>query len=135
MLLAHGVVFALAGLMPKLWMAGVLLFLSRFIVGMEFAVQDTLLQRLVPDELRGRVITTDRAAEILVMSFSTVLAAWSLRAVSPRTLTIISGLLSASPGVIWLALFAAGKLRMPAKAEAAPERKEDESEALLASAG
>ena len=82
--------------------------------------------RLVPDELRGRVITTDRAAEILVMSFSTVLAAWSLRAISPRTLTIISGLLSASPGVIWLALFASGKLRMPAKAEAAPERKEDE---------
>jgi MFS family permease len=135
MLLAHGVVFALAGLMPKLWMAGALLFLSRFIVGMEFAVQDTLLQRLVPDELRGRVITTDRASEILVMSFSTVLAAWSLHVVSARTLTIISGLLSASPGVIWLTLFAAGKLRMPAKAEAESGRKEDESEALLASAG
>ncbi len=135
MLLAHGVVFALAGLMPKLWMAGALLFLSRFIVGMEFAVQDTLLQRLVPDELRGRVITTDRASEILVMSFSVVLAAWSLRAISPRTLTIISGLLSASPGVIWLALFATGKLRMPAKAQAGAGRKEDESEALLASAG
>ena len=135
MLLAHGVVFALAGLMPKLWMAGALLFLSRFIVGMEFAVQDTLLQRLVPDGLRGRVITTDRASEILVMSFSTVLAAWSLHAIGPRTLTVISGLLSASPGVIWLALFAAGKLRLPAKAEAEPGRKEDESKALLASAG
>lgn len=135
MLFAHGVVFALAGLMPKLWMAGVLLFLSRFIVGMEFAVQDTLLQRLVPDQLRGRVITTDRASEILVMTVSTVIAAWSLHVISVRTLTIISGLLSATPGVIWLALFAAGKLSMPAKPEPQPQRKEDEKKALLASAG
>ena len=135
MLFAHGVVFALAGLMPKLWMAGALLFLSRFIVGMEFAVQDTLLQRLVPDHLRGRVITTDRASEILVMTISTVFAAWSLHAISVRTLTIISGLLSATPGLIWLALFATGKLRMPAKPGPEPERKEDEKEALLASAG
>jgi MFS family permease len=135
MLLAHGLVFALAGLMPKLWMAGALLFLSRFIVGMEFAVQDTLLQRLVPDHLRGRVITTDRASELLVVTVSTVFAAWSLRAISPRTLTVISGLLSASPGVIWLALFAAGRLSMPAKPGPKPARKEDEKEALLASAG
>lgn len=135
MLFAHGVVFALAGLMPRLWMAGALLFLSRFIVGMEFAVQDTLLQRLVPDQLRGRVITTDRASEILVMTISTVFAAWSLQAISVRTLAVISGLLSATPGIIWLALFASGKLRMPAKPEPAPERKEDEKEALLASAG
>ena len=128
-------VFALAGLMPKLWMVGALLFLSRFIVGMEFAVQDTLLQRLVPDKLRGRVITTDRASELLVVTVSTVFAAWSLRAISPRTLTVISGLLSASPGLIWLALFAAGKLSMPSKPVPKPERKEDEKEALLASAG
>ena len=40
-------------------------------------VQETLLMRLVPDNLRGRVITTDRASEILVMSISTVFAAWS----------------------------------------------------------
>ena len=126
---------AVAGLMPTLWLAGLFMFLSRFIIGMEFAVQETLLMRLIPDHLRGRVITTDRASEILVMSFSTVLAAWSLHVVSARTLTIISGLLSASPGVIWLTLFAAGKLRMPAKAEAESGRKEDESEALLASAG
>ncbi|HWT01406.1 MAG TPA: MFS transporter [Pyrinomonadaceae bacterium] len=135
MLFAHGVIFALAGLMPKLWMTGALLFLSRFIVGMEFAVQDTLLQRLVPDQLRGRVITTDRASEILVMTVSTVIAAWSLHLINVRTLAVISGLLSATPGLIWLALFAAGKLSMPAKPGPKPERQEDEKEALLASAG
>lgn len=134
MLFAHGVVFAVAGLMPTLWLTGLMMFLSRFIIGIEFAVQETLLMRLVPDNLRGRVITTDRAAEILVMSISTVFAAWSLRAISPRTLTIISGLLSATPGLLWLMLFASGKLRMPAEVEKRQEQ-DDEKEALLVSAG
>lgn len=134
MLFAHGILFAVAGLMPSFWLVGLFMFLSRFIVGMEFAVQETLLMRLVPDNLRGRVITTDRAAEILVMSISTVFAAWSLRAISPRTLTIISGLLSAAPGLLWLALFASGKLRMPAEVEKAP-KLDDEKEVLQVSAG
>jgi MFS family permease len=135
MLFAHGVIFAVAGLMPTLWLAGLMMFLSRFIIGMEYAVQETLLMRLIPDNLRGRVITTDRAAEVLVMSISTIFAAWSLHAISARTLTIISGLLSATPGLIWLMLFAFGKLRMPAEVEEAEEQQEDEKEVLLASAG
>ncbi len=134
MLFAHGILFAVAGLMPSFWLVGLFMFLSRFIVGMEFAVQETLLMRLVPDNLRGRVITTDRAAEILVMSISTVFAAWSLRAISPRTLTIISGLLSAAPGLLWLALFASGKLRMPPEVEKA-QKRDDEKEVLQVSAG
>ena len=134
MLLAQGVVFALAGLMPTLWLAGLLLFLSRFIIGMEFAVQETLMMRLIPDNLRGRVITTDRAAEIFVMSISTVFAAWSLHAITPRMLTVIAGALSATPGLFWLALFASGRLSLPAKLE--PEREaEDKGHELLASAG
>ena len=134
MMFAHGVVFALGGLMPSLWLTGLMFFLSRFIIGLEFAVQETLMMRLLPDNLRGRVITTDRAAEIFVLSVSTIFAAWSLHAISPRVLTIISGLLSATPGLFWLALFASGRLRMPAHLEAARE-KEDEEEALLASTG
>jgi len=134
MLLAHGVVFATAGLMPTLWLAGFFMFLSRVIIGMEFAVQETLLMHLIPDSLRGRVITTDRAAEILVMSVSTVFAAWSLHAITPRALTVISGLLSASPGLLWLALFASGRLRMPPEVETSREQDEEKS-VLLASAG
>jgi hypothetical protein len=135
MLLAHGVVFALAGLMPTLLLAGLMLFLSRLIIGMEFAVQETLMMRLVPDHLRGRVITTDRAAEIFVTSISTVFAAWSLHAITPRTLTIVSGLLSATPGLFWLALFASGRLRLPADLETARETDDAEEQELLASAG
>ncbi|HKC65775.1 MAG TPA: MFS transporter, partial [Pyrinomonadaceae bacterium] len=125
MMLAHGVVFAVGGLMPTLWLTGAMFFLSRFIIGMEFAVQETLMMRLLPDNLRGRVLTTDRAAEIFVLSISTVLATWSLRAISPRTLTILSGLLSAAPGLFWLALFASGRVRMPARIESVSETDED----------
>lgn len=114
-LVVQGVIFALIGVMPTLWLACLLLFLSRILLAAEFAVQETLLMRLVPDNLRGRVSTSDRAAELLVWSFSTAIAGWSLRAITPRTLTVISGLLSATSGVVWLALFASRRVRLPRK--------------------
>ena len=114
-LLIQGVLFALIGFMPNLWLACLLLFFGRILLGAEFAVQETLLMRLVPDHLRGRVGTTDRATELLVWSLSTAAAGWSLRAITPRTLTVICGLLSASSGVVWLVLFATGKVRLPRK--------------------
>jgi MFS family permease len=114
-LLLQGFLFALIGVMPNLWIACLFLFLGRIVLGAEFGVQDTLLMRLVPDKLRGRVITTDRATELLTWSLSTTIAGWSLRGITPRTLTIISGLLSASAGAVWLILFATGKVKLPKK--------------------
>jgi MFS family permease len=116
-LLLQGFLFALVGLMPSLWLACLFLFLGRIVLGAEFGVQDTLLMRLVPDKLRGRVITTDRASELLTWSLSTSIAGWSLRGITPRTLTIISGLLSSVSGIVWLILFASGKVRLPRKIE------------------
>jgi hypothetical protein len=78
-------------------------------------VQETLLMRLVPDNLRGRVSTTDRAGEMLIWAFSTAAAGWSLRAITPRTLTVISGLLSGIAGLVWLALFVTRRVRLPKK--------------------
>jgi MFS family permease len=112
-LILQGLLFALIGFMPNLWLACLLLFLGRILLGAEFAVQETLLMRLVPDKLRGRVSTTDRASELLVWSLSTVAAGWSLRGITPRTLTVVCGVLSATSGVVWLILFATGKVRLP----------------------
>ena len=78
-MLLQGFLFALIGVMPNLWFACLFLFLGRIVLGAEFGVQDTLLMRLVPDKLRGRVITTDRATEFLIWSLSTTVAGWSLR--------------------------------------------------------
>jgi MFS family permease len=132
---AHGLLFALAGLMPTLLLSSLVILVSRAVIAAEFGIQDTLLVRLLPDHLRGRVITTDRAAEILVTSITTVMAGWSLHLISPRALMVISGLLSASPGIVWLLLFVSGSLHLPASNDGARAAEEKDEEALLASAG
>ncbi len=134
-LVAHGLIYALMGVVPRLWMACALLLLSRLLLGVEFAVQETLLMRLVPDGLRGRISTTDRAVEIFFTSLSTVVAGWSLLYISPRTLTVISGLLSASPGIWWLLMFARGRLRMPESMSSEGKSEAQKDEAVLVSTG
>jgi predicted MFS family arabinose efflux permease len=112
-LLIQGIIFALMGVMPGLWLAGLMLFFSRILLGAEFAVQETLLMRLVPDNLRGRVSTTDRAAEMLVWTLSTAVAGWSLHSITPQSLTIVSGLLSGTAGIAWLIMFSTKTVRLP----------------------
>jgi MFS family permease len=117
-LVVQGVVFALAGVMPSLWLACLMIGVSRLILGAEYAVQEAMLMRLVPDNLRGRVSTTDRAAEFMIWSISTAIAGWSLQIINSRTLTIISGLLSGTAGVMWLFLFVSGRVRLPKNLQA-----------------
>lgn len=134
-IVVYGVLFASIGLMPSLWLVAVMVFLSHIILSVEFAVHITLLMTLLPDRLRGRVSTTDRAAEILVMSLSMVVAGWSLRYFSPRTLAIAAGLLSVSPGIMWLTLFARGTLRLPQTVSSDDANADEANEADLVSAG
>lgn len=101
-LLVHGLFFAAAGLMPTLFAFSMCIAISRLILGAEFGVQETLMMRMVPDEYRGRVFTTDRALELSTMTVSMLVAGALLKWVSPRSMVIVSGLLSASPGLIWL---------------------------------
>ena len=112
-LLIQGILFGLIGIMPNLWLACAFMFISRALLGAEFAVQETLLMRLVPDNLRGRVSITDRAGEMLVWTFSIAAGGWLLYIYTPRTLTVLSGLLSGLSGIVWLALFAARMVRLP----------------------
>jgi MFS family permease len=112
-LFVQGLFFALSGVMPTLVLCCLMLLISRVLLGSEFAVQEALLMRLVPDNLRGRVSTTDRACEMLIWTFSTAVAGWSLHLISPRTLTVIAGVLSGIAGIVWLVLFATGAVRLP----------------------
>jgi len=114
-LFVQGIFYAAAGVMPTLLWSCVMVVISRVLLGAEFAVQETLLMRLVPDHLRGRVSTTDRAAEMMIWAFSTALAGWSLHWITPRSLTVISGLLSGIAGLAWLVLFVTRKVRLPKK--------------------
>lgn len=100
-LIIHGLLFSLAGLMPTLWLFAVLVFISRTIIGVEYAIQETLFQRSLPDHIRGRISTIDRGAELTVFGLSSYAAAALMYYISPMTLTVISGILSASAGIVW----------------------------------
>ena len=118
-LFVQGILFGFIGLMPTLWLASLFMFLSRALLGAEFTVQETLLMRLVPDNLRGRVSTTDRASEMLIWTVSTGAGGWLLYSITPRTLTVVSGFLSGISGITWLVLFAAKIVRLPRKFKSA----------------
>ena len=100
-LIIHGILFSAAAFMPKLWMFSVIVFVSRAIVGVEYAVQETMFQRSLPDFIRGRISTLDRGAELTMFGLSSYVASGMMFYITPQTLTIFSGLLSALAGVVW----------------------------------
>lgn len=102
-LILHGVVFSIGGLMPTLWMFALIVFVSRAIVGVEYAVQETMFQRSLPDFIRGRISTLDRGAELTMFSISSYIGGELMFYMTPQTLTVMSGVLSALAGVVWFA--------------------------------
>ncbi|MEK6288496.1 MAG: MFS transporter [Acidobacteriota bacterium] len=115
-LLAHGLLFSVAGLMPTLASMAVWVGLSRLVLGAEFGFQETLMMRILPDDYRGRVFTTDRSLELATMAISTIITGWLLTWFGPRSLMIASGLLSASPGLVWLLALWSARFRVPMRA-------------------
>ncbi|MBA3770163.1 MAG: MFS transporter [Blastocatellia bacterium] len=100
-LVIHGLLFAVAGFVPTLWLFAFLVFLSRAIVGVEYAVQETLFQRSLPDHIRGRISTIERGAELTIFGISSYVASYAMFYVTPQALTIVSGILSAGAGIVW----------------------------------
>lgn len=100
-LIIHGVLFSAAALMPTLGLFALVVFISRVIVGVEYAVQETMFQRSLPDRIRGRISTLDRGAELTMFGISSYVASMTMYYISPQLLTAISGLMSASAGVVW----------------------------------
>jgi MFS family permease len=102
--------------MPSLATMALMIVISRAILGAEFGVQETLMMRVIPDEYRSRVFTTDRALELTTMTLSMIAAGWLLAWFSPRTMLIVSGLLSATPGIVWLLMRWRAQFRVPVAA-------------------
>jgi MFS family permease len=100
-LIAHGIFFALAGLSDSLILSAFLIVISRAIVGVEYAVQETMFQRSLPDYIRGRISTLDRGAEVTVFSLASYLAGVSLNLISAELLAIIAGFFTSSSGIFW----------------------------------
>lgn len=100
-LIGHGVLFAFGGFTMTLWLFAVITFVSRAIVGVEYAVQETMFQRSLPDYIRGRISTLDRGAELTMFGLSSYISSEMMFYITPQTLTVGSGILSALAGVVW----------------------------------
>lgn len=100
-LIIHGLLFSVAGFMPTLMLFAFFTFISRAIIGVEYAVQEALFQRSLPDYIRGRISTLDRGAELTVFGVTSYMSAELMYFISPMTLTVISGVLSGFAGVVW----------------------------------
>lgn len=100
-LIVHGVLFAVAGVVPSLWLFMFFAFISRMIIGVEYAVQETLFQRSLPDYIRGRISTLERGAELTMFGLMSWLSSVAIYGVSAQALTIFSGLLAGSAGIVW----------------------------------
>ncbi|MFN0139331.1 MAG: MFS transporter [Pyrinomonadaceae bacterium] len=100
-LIIHGVLFSVGGFVSGLWLFAAIVLVSRAIVGVEYAVQETMFQRSLPDYIRGRISTLDRGAEMTVFGISSYVASEAMYYITPQTLTVISGILSALAGVVW----------------------------------
>jgi MFS family permease len=115
-LIFHGLLFATSGAMPTLALMAGFVCASRLVLGAEFGVQETMMMRVLPDDYRGRVFTTDRSLEWATMALSTTAAGWMLRWIDPRSLMIVAGFLAASPGLAWLSAVWLASFRVPSKA-------------------
>ena len=115
-LLVHGVLFSVAGLMPTLALMAFWVAASRLVLGAEFGFQETLMMRMLPDDYRGRVFSTDRSLELATMAISTIITGWLLTWFGARSLMIASGLLSAGPGVAWLLALWLARFKVPTRA-------------------
>lgn len=100
-LVMSGVFFAIAGLMPTLWLVSMFVVASRIVIGAQFVMQETMFQRSLPDHIRGRISTLDRGAEITMFSISSYLAGLALLKFTAPQLTVVSGILAGMAGLVW----------------------------------
>jgi MFS family permease len=114
-LIVQGVLFAIAGFMPTLLLSCIVFFISRVVIGVEYAMQETLFQHALPDYIRGRISTLDRGLEITIFSLSIYLSGISLSYISPQELTVASGVLTAFAAFIWFFRTSKGNLELTAR--------------------
>jgi MFS family permease len=110
---AAAVVFAASGLMPNLWLMALLIAVNRLLLGVEFAIQETVLMNALPDAMRGKVFTIDRSIEVAVMAISAGIGGVLFAVLPPPAVPLIAGLLMVVPGIGWLLALGRGALFVP----------------------
>ncbi len=86
----------------SLWLAVIFVFLGHLGGSVQWVFSTNLLQRVVPDNFRGRVFAAEMALVTLILSISTWITGAALDSgLDPRTVAIRLALLFLIPGSIW----------------------------------
>ena len=120
----HGGSYVIFSQMRSFQLALLFLGISRAAVAVSSVLNMSQLLRHVSDEFRGRVFATMETMQWSVMMLSMAGAGAGSQVWSPRTIGVVSGLLSSSTAFFWLWANWTGRLPEPARAGVEPEEIE-----------
>ncbi len=122
--IVHGGSYVLFSQMRDFRLALVFIGLSRLGVGISSVLNMWQLLRIVPDEFRGRVFSTNESFQWSVMMISMTLAGIASEYWNPRTIGSIAGVLSSMTAVYWAWANLTGRLPEPKQEGVDPEEVE-----------
>jgi MFS family permease len=120
-----GIFYVLFSYSHMLWMGMLWLSLSRVMMGINHVIGVTLLMDLIPANFRGRTFSTRETLVIFTMVISMLLAGVGQHYAGPRTIGLVSGLLTLSTGVVWLIANMAGAYKTFSNREALAEEGQE----------
>ncbi|HTC34392.1 MAG TPA: MFS transporter [Bryobacteraceae bacterium] len=120
----HGGAYVIFSQMRDFQLALLFLGISRAAVAVSSVLNMSQLLRHVSNEFRGRVFATMETMQWSTMILSMAGAGIASESWSPRTIGVVSGLLSSSTAFFWLWANWSGRLPEPARAGVEPEEIE-----------
>jgi len=100
-MLSYGVAYLAVSVTPWFWLVLVLVAVAHVSGGGNWVMSSYALQITVPDELRGRVFSTDHMITSLSISVSMLIAGALVDVVGPRPAIAVCGALTACYGLVW----------------------------------
>jgi predicted MFS family arabinose efflux permease len=122
--LIHGGAYVLFSVAPTFGWCLVYISISRAAVGISSVLNVSQLLHHVSNDYRGRVFSTIESWTWTAMMISMAAAGAASESISPRTIGVIAGCLSASTAVFWSWANWTGKLPEPALAGVEPDEVE-----------
>jgi len=86
---------------PSLWVAFAVVMLAHFGGGITWTLSSTVLQQIVPNELRGRLFSVDNTLVVTTSALSTLLVGWLAEMLSPRLAAALAALVFLGYTVLW----------------------------------
>ncbi|MGE0538634.1 MAG: MFS transporter [Dehalococcoidia bacterium] len=99
--IVHGLGYQLFAISPAFGLAALFVLIAHLGGGAIWTMSTYGLQRLVPDELRGRIFAADYGLVMLTTSISSVIAGVLADGIGPRATVLLMGTLALAWGAFW----------------------------------